>query len=96
MLGHKRNSECGYKCLTLADFSRAEAVYSNVSEFRGSRIGLAGPRPPGVSGDYNGNGVVDMADYVLWRNGGPLQNDPTPVFKPRLRLLAFAVRCDFG
>src|SRR6185312_1366022 len=30
-----------------------------------------------VSGDYNGNGVVDAADYVLWRNGGPLQNDPT-------------------
>jgi hypothetical protein len=29
----------------------------------------------GVSGDYNGNGVVDMADYVLWRNGGPLQNE---------------------
>jgi len=36
------------------------------------------PAPPGVSGDYNGNGVVDAADYVLWRNGGPLQNDPTP------------------
>ncbi|HEX3600222.1 MAG TPA: PEP-CTERM sorting domain-containing protein, partial [Lacipirellulaceae bacterium] len=32
----------------------------------------------GVPGDYNGNGVVDAADYVLWRNGGPLQNDPTP------------------
>jgi len=32
----------------------------------------------GVAGDYNGNGVVDMADYVLWRKGGPLQNDPTP------------------
>ncbi len=31
--------------------------------------------PPGVAGDYNGNGVVDMADYVLWRNGGPLQNE---------------------
>jgi fibronectin-binding autotransporter adhesin len=30
---------------------------------------------PGVAGDYNGNGVVDMADYVLWRNGGPLQNE---------------------
>lgn len=26
---------------------------------------------PGVTGDYNGNGVVDAADYVLWRN------DPT-------------------
>lgn len=31
--------------------------------------------PPGVAGDYNGNGVVDMADFVLWRNGGPLQNE---------------------
>lgn len=26
-------------------------------------------------GDYNGNGVVDAADYVVWRNGGPLQNE---------------------
>jgi hypothetical protein len=31
--------------------------------------------PAGVPGDYNGNGVVDAADYVLWRNGGPLQNE---------------------
>jgi hypothetical protein len=29
----------------------------------------------GVAGDYNGNGVVDAADYVLWRKGGPLQNE---------------------
>jgi hypothetical protein len=29
----------------------------------------------GVPGDYNDNGVVDMADYVLWRKGGPLQNE---------------------
>jgi hypothetical protein len=28
--------------------------------------------------DYNGNGIVDGADYVLWRKGGPLQNDATP------------------
>ncbi len=34
-----------------------------------------GTGPSGVPGDYNGNGVVDMADYVLWRNGGPLQNE---------------------
>ena len=27
--------------------------------------------PPGVAGDYNGDGTVDAADYVLWRNGGP-------------------------
>jgi hypothetical protein len=31
--------------------------------------------PPGVSGDYNNNGVVDASDYVLWRNGGPLANE---------------------
>ena len=29
----------------------------------------------GVAGDYNNNGKVDAADYVLWRNGGPLQNE---------------------
>jgi hypothetical protein len=31
--------------------------------------------PAGVAGDYNGNGTVDAADFVLWRNGGPLQNE---------------------
>ena len=28
---------------------------------------------PGIAGDYNGNGVVDAADYVVWR-----KNDGTP------------------
>jgi hypothetical protein len=36
----------------------------------------------GVTGDYNNNGVVDAADYVLWRDGGTLQNDPTPGVQP--------------
>jgi hypothetical protein len=31
--------------------------------------------PQGVPGDYNNNGVVDAADYVLWRKGGQLQNE---------------------
>jgi len=29
----------------------------------------------GVPGDYNNNGTVDAADYVLWRKGGPLENE---------------------
>jgi hypothetical protein len=31
--------------------------------------------PTGVPGDYNKNGIVDAGDYVIWRNGGPLQNE---------------------
>lgn len=31
--------------------------------------------PPGVAGDYNGNGMVDAADYVLWRKGSALLNE---------------------
>lgn len=34
-----------------------------------------------LSGDYNGNGVIDLADYTVWRNslgGTVLLNDPTP------------------
>ena len=33
------------------------------------------PAPPGVEGDYNDDGVVDAADYVTWRRGGPLANE---------------------
>jgi hypothetical protein len=28
-----------------------------------------------TAGDYNDDGVVDAADYVLWRKGGPLKNE---------------------
>ncbi len=30
---------------------------------------------PGLAGDYNDDGKADAADYVLWRNGGALQNE---------------------
>jgi hypothetical protein len=32
-------------------------------------------QPVALPGDYNANGVVDAADYVLWRKGGPLANE---------------------
>ena len=31
--------------------------------------------PIGVPGDYNNNGTVDAADYVLWRSGAALENE---------------------
>jgi fibronectin-binding autotransporter adhesin len=40
-----------------------------------SQVTLSTAPVLGVPGDYNNNGVVDGADYVLWRNGGPLQNE---------------------
>jgi hypothetical protein len=35
-----------------------------------------------VLGDYDKSSVVDAADYVLWRKGTTLQNDPTPGVQP--------------
>lgn len=37
--------------------------------------------PDALLGDFNGNGVVDAADYTVWRNAGPtdrLLNDDSP------------------
>src|SRR3954447_13936782 len=41
-----------------------------------------GATPAVALPDYNGNGIVDAADYVLWRKGGPLLNDATPGVDP--------------
>ena len=45
-------------------------------------VSYAAPSGGGVTGDFNNNGTVDAADYVLWRNGGPLENDPTNGVQP--------------
>lgn len=37
--------------------------------------------PDALLGDFNGNGIVDTADYTVWRNAGPtdtLLNDDSP------------------
>jgi hypothetical protein len=53
--------------------------------------------PVGVQGDYNNNGVVDAADYVVWRNGGPLQNEVTGVTPGSVTLEDYdAWRARFG
>jgi hypothetical protein len=32
-----------------------------------------------LRGDFNDDNFIDAADYVIWRKGGPLANDDTPV-----------------
>jgi T5SS/PEP-CTERM-associated repeat protein len=51
-------------------------VYNTAAGTLTLRVGTGGPMF--LPGDYNNDGKVDAADYVLWRSGGPLQNDPTP------------------
>ena len=58
-------------------------TFALVDNLAGTSIDLSvtGAGPVGVSGDYNNNGVVDAADYVVWKNAGAtdtLANDTTP------------------
>src|SRR5262249_18269296 len=60
---------------TDSDFYPTKLASPNATDFYIRSLEITGPAPPGVPGDYNNNGVVDAADYVLWRKGGPLQNE---------------------
>lgn len=62
-----------------------QQVTAEVIDHPGGDVGSPGFVPGVVTslqGDYNGNGVVDGADYVLWRHamqtGGALEHDTTP------------------
>jgi formylglycine-generating enzyme required for sulfatase activity len=57
---------------TLVASYRSSAVPGTENHHVGFRLATL---PPGVPGDYNGNGTVDAADYVMWRKGGPLLNE---------------------
>ncbi len=37
---------------------------------------------PLAGGDYNNDGIIDAADYIIWRKGAPLSNDPIPGTTP--------------
>jgi hypothetical protein len=72
----------GLDLVTAAQQSGGTFVTPEDTEFSFAYIDFEAPPSiavPGVAGDYNGNGVVDTADYVLWRNGGPLQNEVSGV-----------------
>ena len=63
-----------YLQIALATNSSGPSVFA-IDNFRIIKAVL-----PGVPGDYNENGTVDAADFVVWRNSiGPntIPNDPT-------------------
>jgi formylglycine-generating enzyme required for sulfatase activity len=65
-------------------YLHAAGLYHSDPTFERFDVGfrMASMPEPEPTGDYNGNGIVDAADYVLWRNGGSLLNDPTPGVQP--------------
>ena len=42
--------------------------WDGVQDFRNFRLGHIGESTGPIEGDYNGNGVVDAADYAIWRD----------------------------
>ena len=63
----------------------AEAIFQTATDHPGGDVGSPGYAPGTVQtallGDYNGNHVIDAADYIVWRNHrgtGNLLNDATP------------------
>jgi YD repeat-containing protein len=63
--------------LKLVDTGSATDAFTVVTNSPTNTVfrGVALAPVTGVPGDYNNNGIVDSADYVLWRKGGPLQNE---------------------
>jgi hypothetical protein len=60
-------------------------LHSSTASDRGQQVtatlGVDNITAISVAGDYNNNGLVDAADYVLWRGNQntPLANDTTPL-----------------
>jgi hypothetical protein len=54
----------------------------NISIGGGAQVTYDPNNGNNVLGDYDKNSAVDANDYVLWRKGGPLVNDPTPGVQP--------------
>lgn len=54
----------------------------NISIGGGAQITYDPNNGNNVLGDYDKNSAVDASDYVLWRKGGPLNNDPTAGVQP--------------
>jgi hypothetical protein len=58
----------GFNSLRIGGPSGLTSAGTGVTGFDNILLKLIDVAPPGVLGDYNDNGTVDAADYVLWRD----------------------------
>lgn len=76
-LGELYKSVGGSQDLRLEFFQSGQDLPTNGTVVYGA---FGSVNPPGLTGDYNNNGIVDAADYVLWRKNSntnaTLPNDP--------------------
>jgi hypothetical protein len=59
----------------MSDFGAFDLTEDGFKLFDAAFQWAAQQPPASVPGDYNSNGTVDAADYVLWRDGVTLQNE---------------------
>jgi hypothetical protein len=59
----------------LTDFGFFDLTADGIKLFDAAIEWAAADPAPALLGDYNNNGSVDAADYVLWRDGGTLANE---------------------
>jgi hypothetical protein len=73
-----KTTDTGYNILQPIPFSYDYVAFRNttdydfaIDDFKVETFSVS----PGVAGDYNNDGTVNAADYVLWRKGGTLANE---------------------
>jgi len=76
-LGELYKSVGGTQDLRMEFFQSGQDLPTNGAVVYGT---FGSVSPPGLTGDYNNNGIVDAADYVIWRKASNtnavLPNDP--------------------
>jgi hypothetical protein len=59
----------------MSDFGASDLTDDGKALFNAAINWAAAKPAAAVPGDYNNNGIVDAADYVLWRDNGTLANE---------------------
>jgi hypothetical protein len=70
-----KTTDTGYNLLQPPAFSYDYVAFRNTADYDYAIDNFKIETFGGVPGDYNSDGTVNAADYVLWRKGGTLANE---------------------